>query len=49
MHAAGCRPQQAASGVFFRTAVLDYRLNKDVFPTGALSLFAAADPRENGS
>ena len=33
-------PRQAASGVFFRTAVLDYRLYKEVFPTWALALFA---------
>jgi hypothetical protein len=30
-------PRQAASGVFFQTAVLDYRLYKDVFPTWALA------------
>lgn len=31
-------PHQAASGVFFHTAVLDYRLYKDIFPTWALAL-----------
>ena len=30
-------PRQAASGVFFQTAVLDYRLYKDIFPTWALA------------
>jgi squalene/oxidosqualene cyclase-like protein len=30
-------PPQAASGVFFQTAVLDYRLYKDIFPTWALA------------
>ncbi len=35
-------PQQSASGVFFQTAVLDYRLYKDIFPTWALA--AAANP-----
>ena len=35
-------PQQAASGIFFQTAVLDYRLYKDTFPTWALA--AAATP-----
>lgn len=33
-------PHQAASGIFFRTAVLDYRLYKDVFPAWALALAA---------
>ena len=41
-------PQQAASGVFFQTAVLDYRLYKDVFPTWALALFTALAPKEKG-
>ena len=31
-------PPQAASGVFFRTAVLDYRRYKDIFPAWALAL-----------
>lgn len=35
-------PQQSASGVFFQTAVLDYRLYKGIFPTWALA--AAANP-----
>ncbi len=35
-------PRQAASGIFFQTAVLDYRLYKDIFPTWAL---AAASTR----
>jgi lanosterol synthase len=30
-------PHQAASGIFFHTAVLDYRLYKDIFPTWALA------------
>jgi squalene/oxidosqualene cyclase-like protein len=30
-------PQQSASGVFFATAVLDYRLYKEIFPTWALA------------
>jgi lanosterol synthase len=33
----GSWPQKAQSGVFFSTAMLDYRLYKDVFPTWALS------------
>ena len=33
-------PQQAASGIFFQTAVLDYRLYKDIFPVWALALTA---------
>jgi squalene/oxidosqualene cyclase-like protein len=33
-------PQQAASGIFFRTAVLDYRLYKDIFPAWALAVAA---------
>ena len=34
-------PRQAASGVFFQTAVLDYRLYKDIFPTWALAAASA--------
>jgi lanosterol synthase len=30
-------PRQAQSGVFFSTAMLDYRLYKDYFPTWALA------------
>ncbi len=33
-------PPQAASGVFFQTAVLDYRLYKDIFPAWALACCA---------
>ena len=33
----GAWPKKAQSGVFFATAMLDYRLYKDVFPTWALS------------
>jgi lanosterol synthase len=33
--------RQAASGVFFQTAVLDYRLYKDIFPTWALAAASA--------
>jgi lanosterol synthase len=33
----GAWPHQAQSGVFFSTAMLDYRLYKDVFPTWALA------------
>lgn len=36
-------PQQSASGVFFQTAVLDYRLYKDIFPTWALAVAASPD------
>jgi squalene/oxidosqualene cyclase-like protein len=36
-------PQQSASGVFFQTAVLDYRLYKDIFPTWALAAAASPD------
>ena len=36
-------PQQAASGIFFQTAALDYRLYKDTFPVWALAL-AAGQP-----
>jgi lanosterol synthase len=32
-------PRQAGSGVFFVTAVLDYRLYKDIFPAWALARF----------
>jgi lanosterol synthase len=32
----GAWPHKAQSGVFFSTAMLDYRLYKDVFPTWAL-------------
>jgi lanosterol synthase len=32
-------PQQAQSGVFFATAMLDYRLYKDCFPTWALARY----------
>ena len=31
-------PHQAASGVFFQTAVLDYRRYKDIFPAWALAV-----------
>jgi lanosterol synthase len=34
-------PQQSQSGVFFSTAMLDYRLYKDYFPTWALARYAA--------
>ena len=36
-------PQQAASGIFSQTAVLDYRLYKDINPAWALAL-AAGQP-----
>jgi lanosterol synthase len=36
----GSWPRQAQSGVFFNTAMLDYRLYKDVFPTWALARYA---------
>jgi len=36
-HSTGGWPHQAASGVFFHTAVLDYRFYKDIFPTWALA------------
>jgi squalene/oxidosqualene cyclase-like protein len=34
-------PRQSQSGVFFSTAMLDYRLYKDYFPTWALSRYAS--------
>ncbi len=37
----GAWPRQAQSGVFFSTAMLDYRLYKDVFPAWALARQAA--------
>jgi lanosterol synthase len=42
-------PQQAASGIFFQTAVLDYRLYKDIFPTWALALFASSEETPPGA
>ena len=33
-------PRQSQSGVFFSTAMLDYRLYKDYFPTWALARFS---------
>jgi lanosterol synthase len=36
----GSWPRQAQSGVFFSTAMLDYRLYKDYFPTWALARYA---------
>jgi lanosterol synthase len=45
----GAWPRQAQSGVFFSTAMLDYRLYKDYFPTWALAraarLAAGAGPQ----
>ena len=38
----GSWPHEMAVGVFFHTAVLDYRLYKDVFPTWALAMAEAA-------
>jgi lanosterol synthase len=38
---AGGWPHQAQAGVFFSTAMLDYRLYKDLFPTWALGRHAA--------
>lgn len=38
----GSWPDQMAAGVFFHTAVLDYRLYKDLFPTWALAMLEAA-------
>jgi squalene/oxidosqualene cyclase-like protein len=35
-------PRQAASGIFFQTAVLDYRLYRDIFPAWALALAEVA-------
>jgi lanosterol synthase len=37
----GAWPRQSQSGVFFATAMLDYRLYKDTFPTWALGREAA--------
>ena len=45
MGADGAWPRQAQSGVFFATAMLDYRLYKDVFPSWALARYAAATQR----
>jgi lanosterol synthase len=39
----GAWPQQSQSGVFFATAMLDYRLYKDVFPTWALARAASLE------
>ena len=33
-------PRQSQSGVFFSTAMLDYRLYKDYFPAWALARFS---------
>jgi lanosterol synthase len=33
-------PRQSQSGVFFSTALLDYRLYKDYFPAWALARFS---------
>lgn len=41
----GAWPHQAQSGIFFSTAMLDYRLYKDVFPTWALGRRAALRAR----
>jgi lanosterol synthase len=38
----GSWPRQAQAGVFFATAMLDYRLYKDNFPTWALARYASA-------
>ena len=40
-HPDGSWPQQAVNGVFFGTAMLDYRLYKSYFPTWALARYAA--------
>ena len=47
MAPSGGWPHQAPSGVFFATAVLDYLLYRDVFPTWALTLALrpTAEPR----
>jgi lanosterol synthase len=37
----GSWPQQAQSGIFFSTAMLDYRLYKDMFPAWALARHAS--------
>jgi squalene/oxidosqualene cyclase-like protein len=41
----GSWPRQAQSGVFFSTAMLDYRLYKDYFPTWALARHASLSNR----
>jgi lanosterol synthase len=38
----GAWPRQDVAGVFFHTAMLEYALYKDIFPTWALSLYAQA-------
>jgi lanosterol synthase len=47
----GSWPQQAVTGVFFGTAMLDYRLYKAYFPAWALARHAALveDAKESGS
>lgn len=39
----GSWPEQAVNGVFFRTAMLDYRLYKSYFPAWALARFKAQE------
>jgi lanosterol synthase len=40
----GSWPQQAVNGVFFRSAMLDYRLYKSYFPVWALARYAKVSP-----
>jgi len=43
----GSWPQQAVNGVFFGTAMLDYRLYKSYFPAWALARYATLTGEEN--
>ena len=43
----GSWPQQAVNGVFFGTAMLDYRLYKSYFTAWALARYAALTGEEN--
>jgi squalene cyclase len=45
----GSWPQQAVNGVFFGSAMLDYRLYKSYFPTWALARHAASTRDEGVS
>ena len=40
----GAWPSERATGVFFNTAVLDYRLYRQVFPAWALARYLGRDP-----
>ncbi|MGB1015744.1 MAG: squalene--hopene cyclase, partial [Nannocystaceae bacterium] len=42
----GSWPEEPASGVFFNTAVLDYKLYRQVFPTWAIARALRMAPKE---